>query len=41
LDERDELIDEGDFDRGAKSGVWTCFHPDGSVNKTTAHRGRA
>jgi len=34
------LIDEGPFDRGAKSGTWTYYAPDGSVKKTTNHRGR-
>lgn len=35
------LIDEGEFDRGTKSGTWTYYNADGSVKKTTNHRGRA
>jgi antitoxin component YwqK of YwqJK toxin-antitoxin module len=34
-------IDEGEFDRGTKSGPWTYFAPDGSVKKTTTHRPKA
>lgn len=33
-------IDEGTFDRGVKSGEWTYYAPDGTVKKTTNHRGR-
>lgn len=34
-----EPIDEGAFDRGVKSGLWTYYNPDGSIKKTTNHRG--
>lgn len=32
-------IDEGTFDRGVKSGLWTYYNQDGSIKKTTKHRG--
>ncbi len=35
------LIDEGHFDRGTKTGEWMYYAPDGSVKKTTVHKGRA
>lgn len=33
-------IDAGTFDRGTKSGPWTYFAPDGSIRRTTNHRGK-
>jgi hypothetical protein len=35
------MIDEGEFDHGSKTGRWTYFNPDGTVKRTTLHRGRA
>ncbi len=34
------LIDEGEYHHGAKTGTWTYYNPDGSVKRTTEHRGR-
>jgi antitoxin component YwqK of YwqJK toxin-antitoxin module len=34
------IIDEGTFERGAKSGPWTYYAPDGSIKRTTNHRGK-
>ncbi|MEC5199648.1 antitoxin component YwqK of YwqJK toxin-antitoxin module [Arthrobacter sp. PL16] len=34
-------MDEGDFDHGSKTGQWTYFNPDGTVKRTTVHRGPA
>ncbi|MEQ1737471.1 MAG: hypothetical protein ABL886_13835 [Rhodoglobus sp.] len=33
-------IDEGHFDRGVKTGEWIYYAPDGSVKKTTVHKGK-
>lgn len=32
-------LDEGAFDHGRKVGPWVVFHPDGTVKKTTNHKG--
>lgn len=34
------LIDEGEWDRGKKTGTWVHYDPDGTVKRTTVHRGR-
>jgi len=29
-----ELIDQGAFDHGKKTGEWTSYNPDGTVKRT-------
>lgn len=35
------IIDEGAFDHGSKTGSWTFLNLDGTVKRTTLHRGKA
>jgi len=34
------LIDSGDWSHGKKIGDWISYNPDGTVRRTTHHRGR-